>query len=246
MRRRAAPRGMMAFGTFDNFNRRGGGREGHDRRRHRPDLRHADGAGDGRGFGRVWAAGRSGEPSGGFFLRHLSAARQCQMARRQAGDRRRRDLLARRLQDHIIRSTRPTTATSSKPRRPASARSPSPSTAPAIANCRRSSARSPCCPSIGGRAPTNPATSATSAATTLEPPLGCGAYRIKSSCPAAPSCRSASPTIGARISTSTSAATISTSCVSNISATPPSRSRPSRPTRRLAHREQRQELGHRL
>ena len=38
-------------------------------------------------------------------------------------------------------------------------------------------------------------------------------------------------TIGARTSTSISAAIISTSCATNISATPPSRSKPSRPTR---------------
>ena len=68
------------------------------------------------------------------------------------------------------------------------------------------------------------------AATTLEPPLGCGAYRSRSSSPAAPSSTSASRTIGARTSTSTSAAIISTSCATNISATRPSRSRPSRPT----------------
>ena len=47
---------------------------------------------------------------------------------------------------------------------------------------------------------------------------------------AARSSSSACRTIGARTSTSTSAATISTSCATNISATPPSRSKPSRPT----------------
>ena len=56
-------------------------------------------AGARRGLDRVWAARRGGQPSGGFFLRHLSAARQGQMARRQAGDRRGRDLLLRCLQD---------------------------------------------------------------------------------------------------------------------------------------------------
>ena len=101
------------------------------------------------------------------------------MARRQAGDARRRDLLARRLQEKSPAAFAPITATSSRPRRPASARSPSPSTGRAIANCRRSSASSTCCRSIGGKAPTRPATSATSSATTLEPPLGCGPYRIK-------------------------------------------------------------------
>ena len=76
-------------------------------------------------------------------------------------------------------ATPPTTATSSRRRRPASATSPSPSTARATASCRRSSASSRCCRSIGGKAPTRPASKRDVAATTLEPPLGCGAYRIK-------------------------------------------------------------------
>ena len=78
--------------------------------------------------------------------------------------------------------TPPTTATSSRRRRPASARSPSPSTAPATANCRRSSASSTCCRSTGGKAPT-PGKKRDVGATTLEPPLGSGAYRIKEFAP---------------------------------------------------------------
>ena len=49
----------------------------------------------------------------------------------------------------------------------------------AIANCRRSSERSTCCPSTGTKAPTNPANKRDVTATSLEPPLGNGAYRIK-------------------------------------------------------------------
>ena len=49
----------------------------------------------------------------------------------------------------------------------------------ATANCRRSSASSPSCPSTGGRAPTRTARSADIGETTLEPPLGSGPYRIK-------------------------------------------------------------------
>ena len=49
----------------------------------------------------------------------------------------------------------------------------------ATANCHRSSGSSASCQSTGGKAPTRRAGSATSAATTLEPPLGSGAYRIK-------------------------------------------------------------------
>ena len=136
-------------------------------------------AGARRGVDRIRPARRSGQPSGRFFLRHLSAARQCPLARRQAGDAGRRDLLASRPSRRTTRSCRPTTATSPRRRRPASATSPSPSTAPAIANCRRSSASSPCCRSTGGKAPTRPATKRDIAATTLEPPLGSGAYRVK-------------------------------------------------------------------
>ncbi len=53
------------------------------------------------------------------------------------------------------------------------------STSPATANCRRSSASSPSCPSTGGRAQAPTARSATSRQTTLEPPLGSGPYRLK-------------------------------------------------------------------
>ena len=101
------------------------------------------------------------------------------MARRQAGDAGRRDLLVRGVQEASPACSRPITATSPRRRRPASARSPSRSTVRAIASCRRSSASSTCCRSTGGKAPTPRARSATSSATTLEPPLGSGAYRIK-------------------------------------------------------------------
>ena len=83
------------------------------------------------------------------------------MARRQAGDA--EDVIfSFERSRRTIRSFRPITATSSRRRRPASARSHSPSTAPATANCRRSSVSSMSCRSIGGRAPTRPARSATS------------------------------------------------------------------------------------
>ena len=56
--------------------------------------------------------------------------------------------------------------------------------------------------------------------TTLEPPLGCGAYRIKDFSPRPQHrLRARERPIGARTSTSMSAATISTSCASSISAT---------------------------
>ena len=188
-------------------------------------------AGARRGLDRVRAAGRGGQPSRRSFVGHLSPARQRQVARRQAGHGRGRDLLARRLQEASSATIRPTTATSRRRRRPASARSPSPSTARATANCRRSSASSTCCRSIGGRAPTSPASKRDIGATTLEPPLGCGAYRHQGF-RARPHhrLRARARTIGARTSTSISAAITSTSCATSISATPPSRSKPSRPT----------------
>ena len=68
-------------------------------------------------------------------------------------------------------------------------------------------------------------------ATRLEPPLGCGPYRIKSFVAGRTRrLRARGRTIGARTSTSMSAATISTRSASNISATPPSRWKRSRAT----------------
>ena len=90
---------MIAFGTFDNFNMvvagvKGSIAAGIDLIYDTLMVPALDEVVD-----RVRAARRGGQPSGGSFLRHLSAARQRQMARRQAGDRRGRDLLVRRLQD---------------------------------------------------------------------------------------------------------------------------------------------------
>ena len=189
----------------------GGRREGLARRRHRAHLRHADGGGARRGVDRVRAARRGGQPSGGSFLRHLSAARQCQVARRQAGDRRRRDLLVRRLQEQPsavfgLLQPRHQGGEDRRARGHIHVRR-----RPAIANCRRSSASSTCCRSIGGRAPTRPATSATSRRPRSSRRSAAAPIGSRSSCPAAPSFSSASPTIGARTSTSTSAATTSTS-----------------------------------
>ncbi len=76
-----------------------GGREGQYRRRHRPDLRHADGAGLRRSLDRIRAARRCGEPSRRPFVRRLSAEPAGEVARRQAGDPGRRDLLVRRIQE---------------------------------------------------------------------------------------------------------------------------------------------------
>ncbi len=100
--------------------------------------------------------------SGGFLLRHLSAARRGEVARRQAGDAGRRDLLVRGVQEEQPAALRllPPRGQGGEDR--ASARSPSPSMRRAIASCRRSSASSTCCRSTGGKAPTSPARSATS------------------------------------------------------------------------------------
>ena len=73
----------------------------------------------------------------------------------------------------------PITGTSSKSRRPAIARSPSPSTVPATANCRRSSASSSSCPRHWWEGTDKNGKKRDIGETTLEPPLGSGAYRIK-------------------------------------------------------------------
>ena len=153
---------MISIGTFDNFNHRGRRRQGIDRAGRVTDLRNADGAVAGRGRHRIWPARRSRGASRRFLLGDLSAAQGSALARRQAGDAGRRDLLDRDAEEAKSVATRPIIGTSSRPRRPASATSSSPSTCPATANCRPSSANSPCCRSIGGKAPTAKAASATS------------------------------------------------------------------------------------
>ena len=245
-----APKGgavrLGAFGTFDNFNLVVAGVKG----------TLAAGidliydtlmvAGARRGLDRIRAARRGGQLSGRFLLGHLSAARRSEVARRQAGDAGGRDLLVRGLQEASIRSSPPITATSPRRRRPASARSPSPSTA---GNREL--------PQIVGQLNVLPkhwweGTDAYGKKRDITRDHARAAARQRRlpdqgvRRPAAPSSTSASRTTGARISTSTSAATISTRCATSISATRPSRSRPSRATSRLAHREQRQELGDRL
>ena len=126
-------------------------RQRHPRRRHRSHLRHAADAGARRSIERIWAARRGRELSGRFLLGHLPAARRSEMARRQAGHAGRRDLLLRCVQEIQSAALPPIIATSSRPRKPASARSPSPSTAPATANCRRSSASSRPAQALVGR-----------------------------------------------------------------------------------------------
>ena len=132
-----------------------------------------------RSLDRIRPARRSGQLSGRFLLGLLPAARGSEMARRQADDARGRDLFLRGLQEiqSAARRLLPPRRQGGEDRRPRDhlhlrrAR--------AIANCRRSSASSPSCPSIGGRAPTRTASKRDIGATTLEPPLGSGPYRIK-------------------------------------------------------------------
>ena len=66
--------------------------------------------------------------------------------------------------------------------------------------------------------------------TTLEPPLGSGPYKMKDYSPGRNLAYEKVPDIGARISTSISASIISRKFATNITATPLSRSRPSRAT----------------
>ena len=132
-------------------------------------------------------------------------------------------------------------------RKPASARSPSPSTGRATASCRRSSASCRCCQSIGGKAPTSPARKRDVTADHAR-----AAARLRAVSPqgfrAGPHARlrKASTTTGARISTSSSAPTISTDPL-RIFPRLHGRARGLQGrSGRLAHREQRQELGDRL
>ena len=85
-------------------------------------------------------------------------------------------------------------------RRSPTATSSSPSTAPAIASCRRSSANSTSCPKHWWEGTDKAGNKRDVAATTLEPPLGGGAYRIKEFVAGDDrSFSSASRTTGARI-----------------------------------------------
>ncbi len=208
-------------------------RQRQPRRRRRADLRYAVDVVARRSVDRVRAACRKRKLPGRLLLGFLPAARRSEVARRHAGDARRRDFFLRRRSRKTARTTPRITDTPSKSKKPAIAKSPSPSTVPATANCRRSSASSSSCPKPGGKAPTRTARSATSAKPRWSRRSAAALTASRTSRPAAPSSSSASRTIGARISTSISAAIISTSCGSNISATPLWRSKRSRPTRSI-------------
>ena len=179
----AAPKGgvvrEIAFGTFDNFNQVIAGVKGNL----------AQGI---ELFCEALTAGAMDEVSTEYGLLAEAAsypddyssvtyrhARQCALARRRAGDRRRRRLFLRHVSRKTARSLPPITGTSPRRKRPASARSPSPSTVRAIANCRRSSGSYRCCRSTGGKAPTRSGKKRDVTQTTLEPPLGSGPYRLK-------------------------------------------------------------------
>ena len=127
---------------------------------------------------RLRPAGGSVQPSRGFFLRHLSAARGGALARRQAGDAGGCDLLVRCAKKNSPMYA-PIISTSSRPRRSASATSSSPSTAPAIASCRRSSGELTVLPKHWWEGTDAQGRKRDITATTLEPPLGSGPYRIK-------------------------------------------------------------------
>ena len=135
-----------------------------------------------------------------------------QVARRQAGDRRGRDLLVRGLQEQpsamlgLLPPRRP------RRRRPASARSPSPSTAPGNRELPQIVGQLTVLPKHWWEGTDKAGNKRDVTATTLEPPLGCGAYRLKEFVPGrSHRLRAGRRTTGARTSTSISAATISTS-----------------------------------
>jgi microcin C transport system substrate-binding protein len=98
---KAASCGMIAVGTFDNFNMAVSGVRGQLGGRlnllYETLMAELDRRGVHAKYGLL---GRSGEASAGFFERDLSAARRCALARRQAGHHRGRDLLARAFKKH--------------------------------------------------------------------------------------------------------------------------------------------------
>ena len=154
-------------------------REGHDRGRRRTSSTTPDGLGARRGLDRIRTARRSGAA-----IRPTIPRSPTGCAPRPSGTTASRSpprTSSSRFEafKKHIRSSPPTTAMSSRRRRPASARSPSRSTSRATASCRRSSASSRPAEALVGRHGRQTAASATSRATTLEPPLGSGAYRIK-------------------------------------------------------------------
>ena len=104
---------------------------------------------------------------------------EAQMARRQAGDAGGRDLLVRGVQEEQPAARAPITATSSRPRRPASARSPSRSTAPGNRELPQIVGQLNVLPKHWWEGTDKDGKKRDVGATTLEPPLGCGAYRIK-------------------------------------------------------------------
>ena len=145
------------------------------------------------------------------------------------------------------RSSAPIIATSQGRARPASARSPSPSIGPATANCRRSSASSTCCRSTGGKAPTRPATSATSPRPRSSRRSAAAPTASRSSSPAAPSSTSGCKDYwGKDLNVNIGRDNFDELRYRIF----PRRHRGARGLQgrpgRLAHREQRQELGHRL
>ena len=132
-----APKGgRVRHGPMGTFDRSTRSRSRADGRRPRPDLRHADGH-------------SPDEPSTEYGLiaewvvlsrrtspRPPSSCARGALPRRQADHAGGRHLLARGHQEGLPATTPSTTRTSSRPRRPATTRSPSPSTSRATASCR--------------------------------------------------------------------------------------------------------------
>ena len=170
---------MIAIGTFDNFNIVVSGVKG--------SLAPAVGLiyetlttrSLGRGRDVLWLARGSGRLSGRFFLGQVSAAQRGALARRQAGDAGRRDLLVRRAEEEQpdVHRLLPARRQGGEDRRTRGQIHLRCSGKPRTAEHRRRSHR--CCRSIGGKAPTAKASKRDISATTLEKPLGSGPYRIK-------------------------------------------------------------------
>ena len=231
MRRRAASPADIDR-HLRQFQYRGRGRQGLARAGRGADLRNADDAIAGRGRDRIRLAGGSRRASRRFRLGHLSSSQGGALARWQAGDAGRRDLLARGAEETQpdVRVLLPPRRQSRKDRR--ARRQVHFRRRRATANCRPSSASCTVLPKHWWEGTDSQGRKRDISATTLEKPLGSGPYRIKEFVAGrSVALERVKDYWGAKPAGADRARTISTNCASNFSATTWSRWKPSRPIR---------------
>ena len=146
----------------------------------RPHLRFADDEQPRRALGSSMGSSPSGSPiPSDYSIGDLQPQPEGALPRRHADHARGRHLLASRVRRRQSAHGASTTRTSSRRRRPASTRSPSPSTSRAIASCRRSSGSSAWCRRTIGKAKSANGEQRDITKTTMEVPIGSGAYKVK-------------------------------------------------------------------